>query len=378
MHTGCWKWLVDSPLCSPHISAGASQVKWNRKNQHLLASSHDGDVRIWDKRVCMCVCIRACASMCVCLAAAFNVTLFLPWWTETQHGRWVCGGSPVKDSRPGLASWLRVYLCHVQSRQLSEGEICVFGESSLVVLWVGHPSRLVVTNQGWVLVPFVTSQAAELLPCLCTCQHWFSLHSSLLVQYQLGSNVACVSVQFWDYRQPRKYLNILSCQVPVWKARYTVGLAPPALVSMQKHSSHLTTSAPWESSVCSDKRPAPPAGSPPPPKKIIFSTITSLTILTSQLLCVCSPFPAVWSPWWFLSSGGKIVCCCGARSTSTALSMPSSDTTTWCWNSSGGPRKRVSCHKETRKSRLRSEWFRWFYRFLRVRCASRSVFFWRC
>ncbi|XP_078101627.1 GATOR2 complex protein WDR59, partial [Sander vitreus] len=26
---------------------------------------------------------------------------------------------------------------------------------------------------------------------------------------------------FWDFRQPRKYLNILSCQVPVWKARYT-------------------------------------------------------------------------------------------------------------------------------------------------------------
>lgn len=33
------------------LSAGASQVKWNRKNQYLLASSHDGDVRIWDKRV---------------------------------------------------------------------------------------------------------------------------------------------------------------------------------------------------------------------------------------------------------------------------------------------------------------------------------------
>ncbi|XP_026535957.1 GATOR complex protein WDR59 [Notechis scutatus] len=29
------------------------------------------------------------------------------------------------------------------------------------------------------------------------------------------------SVRFWDYRQPRKYLNILACQVPVWKARYT-------------------------------------------------------------------------------------------------------------------------------------------------------------
>lgn len=38
-----------------HISdcpaAGASQVKWNKKNQHLLASSHDGDIRVWDKRV---------------------------------------------------------------------------------------------------------------------------------------------------------------------------------------------------------------------------------------------------------------------------------------------------------------------------------------
>ncbi|KAM9410649.1 GATOR2 complex protein WDR59 isoform 2-T2 [Pholidichthys leucotaenia] len=30
--------------------AGASQVKWNKKNQNLLASSHDGDIRIWDRR----------------------------------------------------------------------------------------------------------------------------------------------------------------------------------------------------------------------------------------------------------------------------------------------------------------------------------------
>ena len=36
-------------------------------------------------------------------------------------------------------------------------------------------------------------------------------------------------VQFWDYRQPRKYLNILSCQVPVWKARYTVSSGAASL-----------------------------------------------------------------------------------------------------------------------------------------------------
>ncbi|XP_055010272.1 GATOR complex protein WDR59 isoform X2 [Boleophthalmus pectinirostris] len=38
------------PTVALSAVAGASQVKWNRKNQYYLASSHDGDVRIWDKR----------------------------------------------------------------------------------------------------------------------------------------------------------------------------------------------------------------------------------------------------------------------------------------------------------------------------------------
>uniref|UniRef100_A0A803Y762 RWD domain-containing protein n=1 Tax=Meleagris gallopavo TaxID=9103 RepID=A0A803Y762_MELGA len=32
------------------VTTGASQVKWNKKNANCLATSHDGDVRIWDKR----------------------------------------------------------------------------------------------------------------------------------------------------------------------------------------------------------------------------------------------------------------------------------------------------------------------------------------
>jgi len=29
----------------------ATQVKWNRRNSHLLASSHAGEVLVWDERV---------------------------------------------------------------------------------------------------------------------------------------------------------------------------------------------------------------------------------------------------------------------------------------------------------------------------------------
>lgn len=33
------------------FKAGASQVKWNKFNDTLLATSHEGDIRIWDTRV---------------------------------------------------------------------------------------------------------------------------------------------------------------------------------------------------------------------------------------------------------------------------------------------------------------------------------------
>ncbi|XP_042293654.1 GATOR complex protein WDR59 isoform X2 [Sceloporus undulatus] len=38
------------PSVSLSAVAGASQVKWNKKSANCLATSHDGDVRIWDKR----------------------------------------------------------------------------------------------------------------------------------------------------------------------------------------------------------------------------------------------------------------------------------------------------------------------------------------
>ncbi|XP_025944376.1 GATOR complex protein WDR59 isoform X2 [Apteryx rowi] len=103
------------PTVSLSAVAGASQVKWNKKNANCLATSHDGDVRIWDKR------------------------------------------------KPSTAvEYLAAHLSKIHGLD-----------------W--HPDN----------------------------------------EYMLATSSQDNSVRFWDYRQPRKYLSILPCQVPVWKARYT-------------------------------------------------------------------------------------------------------------------------------------------------------------
>lgn len=39
------------PIYLMHSISGASQIKWSKINENILATSHEGDVRIWDKRV---------------------------------------------------------------------------------------------------------------------------------------------------------------------------------------------------------------------------------------------------------------------------------------------------------------------------------------
>ncbi|XP_044734726.1 GATOR complex protein WDR59 isoform X2 [Chrysoperla carnea] len=38
------------PSLSLSAIAGATQVRWNRLNEHLLATAHDGDIKLWDQR----------------------------------------------------------------------------------------------------------------------------------------------------------------------------------------------------------------------------------------------------------------------------------------------------------------------------------------
>ncbi|XP_064820056.1 GATOR2 complex protein WDR59-like [Oncorhynchus masou masou] len=65
-------------------------------------------------------------------------------------------------------------------------------------------------------------------------------------EYILATSSQDNSVRFWDYRQPRKYLSILSCQVPVWKARYTPfsnGLVTVMVPQLRRENSLLLWSA---------------------------------------------------------------------------------------------------------------------------------------
>jgi len=55
--------------------AGSSQVKWNRKNNFLFGSAHDGDIRIWDIRVSNFICCK-----CPKDVSHLEKVLYITWW----------------------------------------------------------------------------------------------------------------------------------------------------------------------------------------------------------------------------------------------------------------------------------------------------------
>ncbi|XP_037671611.1 GATOR complex protein WDR59 isoform X1 [Choloepus didactylus] len=65
------------PTVALSAVAGASQVKWNKKNANCLATSHDGDVRIWDK--------RKPSTAVEYLAAHLSKIHGLDWHPESEH-----------------------------------------------------------------------------------------------------------------------------------------------------------------------------------------------------------------------------------------------------------------------------------------------------
>jgi len=51
-----------------------SQVKWNRLCESILATTHEGDLKIWDLRVC---CILISLSFSICLSVFVSLALSL-------------------------------------------------------------------------------------------------------------------------------------------------------------------------------------------------------------------------------------------------------------------------------------------------------------
>ncbi|KAJ3220925.1 hypothetical protein HK099_003910 [Clydaea vesicula] len=81
------KWVISPPskpvnsVCA--WTAGATQVKWNRKNEWLLASSHDSDLRIWD--------IRKGTTPITLITAHMNKIYGIDWSWNKENEIVTCG-----------------------------------------------------------------------------------------------------------------------------------------------------------------------------------------------------------------------------------------------------------------------------------------------
>ncbi|KXS22169.1 hypothetical protein M427DRAFT_26805 [Gonapodya prolifera JEL478] len=65
-------------------TAGASQVRWNRVNEHIFASSHDKDFRIWDIR-------KGSLPISLTPAAHTNRIFYLDWCYHSAYDLVTCG-----------------------------------------------------------------------------------------------------------------------------------------------------------------------------------------------------------------------------------------------------------------------------------------------
>lgn len=63
--------------------AGATQVKWNKLNENIVASSHDGDIRLWDT--------RKGSSPFSIISAHVSKIYSIDWKYDNEHALLSCG-----------------------------------------------------------------------------------------------------------------------------------------------------------------------------------------------------------------------------------------------------------------------------------------------
>jgi len=128
------------PTVALSAVAGASQVKWNKKNANCLATSHDGDVRIWDK--------RKPSTAVEYLAAHLSKIHGLDWHPDIEHVLATSSqDNSVKVSDPrGQLGELRVggiRFCSstLLGRKAALSTVCVCGRGAGQVSGVAWASR---------------------------------------------------------------------------------------------------------------------------------------------------------------------------------------------------------------------------------------------
>jgi len=70
---------VKNHVCILFIPAGATQVRWNRLSRYLLATAHDGDIKLWDQRKGTAP-VQYIAAHLSKVGTYFAVFLFIAYW----------------------------------------------------------------------------------------------------------------------------------------------------------------------------------------------------------------------------------------------------------------------------------------------------------
>lgn len=73
------KTSVKYRVCILFIPAGATQVRWNRLSRYLLATAHDGDIKLWDQRKGTAP-VQYIAAHLSKVGAYFAVFMFIAYW----------------------------------------------------------------------------------------------------------------------------------------------------------------------------------------------------------------------------------------------------------------------------------------------------------
>ncbi len=106
-------------------AAGANQVKFCHQLAHVLATAHDGDIRIWDSRVCYFYTSRHIAESAITHTIHYRA-LIQGAYTGLESIAMYTSECQCRQHDEGVGVWC-VARCHYNARYYTSVEGQVFG-----------------------------------------------------------------------------------------------------------------------------------------------------------------------------------------------------------------------------------------------------------